>query len=151
MLAAAAILLQLGACEIQACTAHDLDERAHALIQACGDGPTEKPAGVRCIVEAAILWRLESRFSWYPPARGTGLGPLQVLATRLHNARIGYVSTPPAAALREPLKGLRWGVYLLRLKARYGSWRSRARAYNGSHLRDRYAARAVRLDRRLSR
>ena len=131
ILFAAGLLMQLGVCELRPCDASDVDERAVAL------------------VEAAILWRLESRLAWYPPARGTGCGPLQVIPTRLHNSRIGWTTTPPCAGLRDPLLGLRWGVVVLRLKARWGSWRARARAYNGSRLRDAYARRALVWERRI--
>jgi len=149
ILFAAGLLMQLGVCELRPCDASDVDERALALVEACAVGPHEKPAGRRCLVEAAILWRLESRLAWYPPARGTGCGPLQVIPTRLHNSRIGWTTTPPCAGLRDPLLGLRWGVVVLRLKARWGSWRARARAYNGSRLRDAYARRALVWERRI--
>ena len=145
MLSAAAVLLAL---PWAPGSADEVDEWALALQEVCawGQGPTEAPAGEDCVAEAAVLLWLESRLSLYPPARGHGCGPLQVLATTLSNSRLGRVSTPPCAQLRVLQEGVAWGVYVLRLKARYGSWYHRARAYNGHpRFRDSYGRRAVAL------
>src|SRR3990167_9732251 len=135
MIQAAAVLLAL---PWAPGSADEVDEASLALIEACGVGPAETPSGDDCVAEAAVLWWLESWLSVCPPAGGHGCGPMQVLSTTLGNSRIGRVSTPTCAQLRVLQEGIAWGVYVLRLKARYGSWYHRARAYNGSPRRDAY-------------
>jgi len=133
--------------------ADELDDMAQMLVEACGEGPREDPHGRECWAAMVAIWRVETgrTFRLYPAARGTGCGPGQVIPRRrFGNSRLGLWATPPCDGLRVPRVGLHWAVLVLRAKAlRIRSWRARFRAYNGSHLKDRYAATALRTFRKV--
>lgn len=150
-----ALLVAAGACDVRPCDALDLDERAAWVISACGDGPREAPAGIDCAAATVAVWATETAgtLSVYPPARGFGCGPGQVIPRRRWgNTRLGYGPTPTCERLRVPRVGIRWLVKVLRGKAiRWGWERPLAvfLAYNASGGARRYARAAWGRLRRL--
>ena len=156
ILTAAAILLNAGFLPADAL---DLDERAAAVVAACGSGPRVDPAGDGCIRAVAAVWAIETArtFAPHPRPRGTGCGALQVVpVARWGNVALGFWSTPPCAVLTWDLDtSLFWGVLVLRAKAMRFGWGTPARrrrtfaAYNGSENRAGYAEAAMRVLRRV--
>lgn len=145
LLDVSAMLLTLGACDVHSCEALELDERAHWVVDACGLGPREAPSGRDCAAAVVAIWATETAATLtpYPPARGTGCGPGQVIPRRRWgNSRLGYGPTPTCDRLRVPRVGLRWLVKVLRAKSIRWRWsrpRSVFRAYNASSNAERYA------------
>jgi hypothetical protein len=149
------MMILAGACDVLPCSALEIDERAHLIVEACGFGPREQPAGRDCHAAMVAVWATETAktLNIYPDARGNGCGPVQVIPlARWGNTRRGRGPTPPCDGLRVPRVGLAWGVRVLRAKAIRLGWsahRAVFRAYNGSQYRDRYARTADRIYRRL--
>jgi len=149
ILLATTILLNQGACDITSCDWFDIDHRAHLLVQACGEGPRERPRDADCIRAMSAIWGTETAGTWsvFPPYNGTGCGPAQVVPHPLWgNTRLGRGPTPSCSELRVPRVGLRWGVKVLRAKAIKFGWRPARvfEAYNGSDRREAYALAALR-------
>ena len=142
----ASMLVASGFCDVRPCVSHDVDESAHMVREACGDGPRSEPSGYECAAAVAAVWYLEARFRLYPRhRRGDGCGPGQQLPGRWGNSRVGYGMTPTCDRLRVPAVGLAWAIKSLRAKApRVRGMEALLRAYNGHpRHRDRYGRRGL--------
>jgi hypothetical protein len=161
VIAATAVLLQLGICDVRPCTVGDVDDVATLIADAChparlGPRRFETPVmdGRTCVAVAATVWRLETKrtFSMYPPSGKYGCGVGQVIPLeRWGNVRVGRHATPPCETLRIPRVGFRWLVRTLRAKLyRCKSWRCRLSAYNAHPKhRARYGRLGAKLLRRV--